>query len=183
MPLEEALVAAGSGDPAPFARVGLPHFSFRFERFVNPLADVAAIQALSKLIDEVGPDIVQCFDTKPNLLVPLAARRGQHGLVVRTINGLGWLFSSKAPPAVALRPVYCGLHRLAAQYAAATIFQNGEDPGSGIDSAGFEAARRSGPSADVLRRSLGLGRSDIVMTVATRHPEAVIAQGQHERNA
>ncbi len=177
------VAAAGTGDPAPFARADIDYHPFRFDRFSNPLADRAAIAMLAKLFAELRPGLVQCFDTKPNLLVPFAAR-GIPGLpVVRTINGLGWIYSSNAPLALALRPVFRALHRAAARSTAATLFQNREDqayfvqnrmvgdrpnqliPGSGIDIEQFDASRAAGPSPGQLREQLGLGRAEIVMTV------------------
>src|SRR5947207_6550787 len=90
------ITAAGTGDSAPFARAGIDYRWFRFNRFVNPLADWGAIKTLRDLIDDVGPDLVQSFDTKPNLLVPFAARRDSGVSVIRTINGLGWIYSSRS---------------------------------------------------------------------------------------
>ena len=103
--------------------------------------------------------------------------------VVRTINGLGWIYSSRSFKALALSPVYRNLHRLAARSTAATLFQNREDmafferhrllgkgtrrliPGSGIDVDKFARARLSGPSRAELRQALGLGDGEVVITV------------------
>jgi glycosyltransferase involved in cell wall biosynthesis len=177
------ITAAGTGDPAPFVRAGLDYRPYGFDRFVNPLADLAAIKTLSRLLAEVRPNLAQSFDTKPNLLVPLAARGMPDVLVVRTINGMGWLYSSDSLRALALRPVYLALHQLAARWTAATVFQNLEDqtffechrtlgrgrglliPGSGIDIDSFEHAVATGPSPAQLRCELGLGGSQVVITV------------------
>ena len=177
------LTAAGTGDADPFRSAGLDYHRFTFDRFVNPLADWAAIRSLSKLLADVRPDLVQSFDTKPNVLVPFAAR-GTHGiLVVRTINGLGWIYSSRSPLALALAPAYRALHRLAARYTDFTVFQNRDDQtfferhrmlyagtgrliaGSGIDVAGFERSAASGLDRTALREKLGLGMSEVVITV------------------
>jgi glycosyltransferase involved in cell wall biosynthesis len=177
------VTAAGTCDPEPFLRAGLEYCSFRFERFINPRADWIAVGVLSRLVADVRPDIVQTFDTKPNLLVPLAARRVGGVLVVRTINGMGWLYSSRAPIALALRPAYRMLHRLAARSTSATVFQNQVDqgyferhrmadagarrliPGSGVDIDGFDQALASAPPAAQLREALGLGTSEVVIAV------------------
>ncbi|SED63171.1 Glycosyltransferase involved in cell wall bisynthesis [Rhizobiales bacterium GAS188] len=176
------VTAAGTGDPAPFFRAGLEFISYRFDRFLNPLADWTALGTLSKLVADVGPELVQSFDTKPNLLVPLAARH-LRVRIVRTINGLGWVYSSRSPLALALRPIYCALHRLAARSTAATLFQNCDDqaffedhgmvgrgssrliPGSGIDIAGFEEAMFARQPPAELRKALGLGNCEVVITV------------------
>ncbi len=175
--------AAGSGEAAPFSQVGLPYFPFRFDRFVNPLADCTALGSLSRLFAELRPDLVQSFDTKPNLLVPIAAGRARALRVVRTINGLGWIYSSRSFKASVLSLVYRNLHRIAARSTAATLFQNREDmafferhrllgngtrrliPGSGIDVEKFERARMSGPSRPELRQALNLGDGEVVITV------------------
>jgi len=79
---------AGTGNPIPFERAGLDYHPFHFARFVDPLSDWAALKAISKLIADVRPALVQCFDTKLNLLVPFAARGFRDVKVVSTINGL-----------------------------------------------------------------------------------------------
>jgi glycosyltransferase involved in cell wall biosynthesis len=178
------LSAASSGNAAPFLRAGLDFHPLRFERFVNPLADWSAIGALARMFDDVRPNLVQCFDTKLNLLVPFAARGSSDLRVVRTINGLGWIHSSRSPLALVLRPVFCALHRLAARTTALTVFQNRDDkaffesqrmvaeasnlviPGAGIDLKRFEEAVAAGPSPDALRQSLGLGDNPVVITVS-----------------
>ncbi|MBV9252333.1 MAG: glycosyltransferase family 4 protein, partial [Acetobacteraceae bacterium] len=175
--------AASPADPAPFQRVGIQHHALSFKRYVNPLSDRATIEAARTLLEQVRPDLVQSFDTKPNILVPLAARGERDLLVVRTINGMGWVYSSKSPTALGLRVVQRALHRVASRSVAMTIFQNRQDqqlfhehgivgqglsqlvPGSGIDVEKFAYDLRVGPSAAQLRQELGLGRSEIVITV------------------
>jgi glycosyltransferase involved in cell wall biosynthesis len=174
---------AGTGDPGPFSRAGFDYHPFRFDRFVAPAADWAAIKRLSKLIADLRPAIIHCFDTKPNFMVPLAARQVPGVRVVRTINGMGWTYSSRSPAALALRPVYQALHRYAARTTAATVFQNREDqdffqrhrmtggsscrliPGSGIDIERFDRERHAGLSSAQLRDSLGLAGCEVVITV------------------
>jgi glycosyltransferase involved in cell wall biosynthesis len=175
--------AAATGDPHPFAQAGLDYHRFHFARFVDPLADWAALKAISKLIADVRPALIQCFDTKLNLLVPFAAKGVRDVRVVSTINGLGWLYSSCSPMALGLRPVYRALQRLADRCTAVTVFQNRDDqsffirhrmvgrggnvviPGSGVDIERFERAGAKGPSTAELRQALGLGVSEVVITV------------------
>jgi glycosyltransferase involved in cell wall biosynthesis len=103
--------------------------------------------------------------------------------VVRTINGLGWTFSSLAPRALALRPIFCGLQLLASFWTAATVFQNRDDQtfferyrllgysdnrliaGSGIDVATFAAATHLGPTPTRMRQEFGLQSAEVVMFV------------------
>lgn len=175
--------AASTGAPEPFAAAGLTHHAYRFERFIAPAADYDGLRQLRALLDTVGADIVQSFDTKPNILVPLAAARLRRGHTIRTINGMGWVYSSRSPLALTLRPVQRMLHRRAAAHVVATVFQNRDDqalfarhrllgtgqsvliPGSGVDIEGMDAALGCAPDRAALRASLGLGDASVVITV------------------
>jgi glycosyltransferase involved in cell wall biosynthesis len=175
--------AAGTGPSNDFDQHKLDYVRFQFNRFINPLADVTAVRTLRQLIANISPDLVHSFDTKPNLLVPFAVRKLRQVSAVRTINGLGWVYSSRSPLAMMVRPVFCGLHRIADRSTSATAFQNREDqeffsrrgmvtpgthrliPGSGIDIEKFDAARASGPTPAALRKELGLEGCDVVVTV------------------
>lgn len=175
------VTAVSSGDGAEFARHQLPHRRYAFDRFGNVGGAGTAIRQLRALIKELRPDLVQSFDTKPNLLTPLAARGAVP--VIRTINGLGWVFSSTEARARALRPVYCGLQRLVSRWTRMTIFQNREDSAffsqhrladprnsqliasSGIDVEGFLAAQQGALPSEALRNQLGLGTAEIVLFV------------------
>jgi glycosyltransferase involved in cell wall biosynthesis len=175
------VTAVSTGDGTPFERAGILHYSYRFNRFSSGGGDWRAISAFRKLMDEIKPDIVQTFDTKPNLLAPIALRGSTP--VVRTINGLGWVFSSKEPRALALRPIYCALQWLVSRWTAATIFQNRDDQNlfqrygllgssqtkligsSGIDAKGFSLAQSRGKSRLELRAELGLKDAEVVIYV------------------
>lgn len=174
--------AAGTGDPGPFRRNRIPFHRYQFDRFGFGATDWLTIRHLSRLLRELQPDMVQTFDTKPNLLVPFASR-GAYPLV-RTINGMGWTFSSKTFKALALRPIYVTLQRLAAFWTSATVFQNLDDRdyfiryhllghgtaaligSSGIDVGAFERAQTSAGPTDALRAELGLDRSEVVLMVS-----------------
>jgi glycosyltransferase involved in cell wall biosynthesis len=175
--------AAGTGDPAPFAQAGLDYHPLHFSRFVDPRSDWTAFKEIAQLISEMRPVLVQCFDTKLNVLVPFATRGLRDVKVVSTINGLGWLYSSSSPMALGLRPVYRVLQRLADRWTAVTVFQNRDDlafftrhrmvgrgdhvviPGSGIDVKRFDRAGAAGSSPAALRKALGVSASEVVITV------------------
>lgn len=177
------ITATGTADPAPFVRAGLEYRPIHFNRFVSPATDRVTIRQLQHLFREVRPHIVQSFDTKPNVLVPWAARDFPAIRVVRTINGMGWVYSSRSPLALMLRPVQRALHRRAARWSDATIFQNRQDkayfeqngltapdravliPGSGIDLDGFDRAIAEEQTPARLRQALGLGDAEVVITV------------------
>ena len=174
---------AGTGESAPFARAGIEFDHFNYDRFVNPFADRRSVQVLANLIAARRPALIQSFDTKPNILAPMAAGATPGTLVVRTINGLGWVYSSRSPAALALRPIYLLAHRRAGRHATATVFQNRQDqaffqhhhlvglgsdcviPGSGVDVDGFDQAVAAAPTAETMRAQLGLGTGPVVLTV------------------
>lgn len=179
------VLAADSGDPAPFRRAGVEHAPFPFDRFVSPRSDLRAVRRLAELLETLRPDIAQGFDTKPCLFLPLAKGLSGAGTqVVRTICGRAWVYSSRTPLALAARPVYRALHRLAARSTAATVFEIEDDldffrrrrmagrrgmvipaGGGGVDVAGFQRAQAAGPPAAALRAELGLGDAPVAITV------------------
>ena len=174
----------GSGEAEPFARHGLPYIRYPLRRFLNPGADVRSLREIVRLVGAHRPDVVHGFDTKPSLLAPLATSRAGVGRAVRTINGMGYIFSSRSPAALALRPVYRGLQRYVAPRAAMTIFQNAQDrayfeahglvalgrsrliPGAGIDVDDFNACNLDSGAQARLRGELGLQHNTIVTTVS-----------------
>lgn len=175
------VTAVSSDVGAVFPLHGIPHRRFGFDRFSSGGGEWSALGAIRRLMSDLRPDIVQSFDTKPNLLTPLAIR-GQVP-TIRTINGLGWTFSSMEPRALALRPVFCGLQGLASLWTAMTVFQNREDQAfferyrlaghgkvrlirsSGIDLNAFSTARYRGPSAATMREELGLQSAEVIIFV------------------
>jgi glycosyltransferase involved in cell wall biosynthesis len=178
------VTAAGSGDSTPFRWAGLDFRPFKFNRYISPFADWTAVKTLSTMLRELQPDLAQSFDTKPNLLLPLAARTAGHPAIVRTITGLGWVYSSRSPLALLARPVLRVLHRVAAQSTAATVLEIHDDQvffdrhrmtgknglvipagGGGIDVEGFRRALVERPPAQQLREELDLGTSPVIITV------------------
>lgn len=176
------VTAAGSGGAASFAEAGIDYRYYAFDRFSAGLSDLAAVRRLARLVHEVDPELVQTFDTKPGLLVP-AAVRGRLP-VVRTVNGMGAVFSTATPRMLALRAVYCALQAAAARWTVATVFQNLEDrefftqyrllgrgetttiAGSGVDFDGFgRALAQAADGACDLRRRLGPPGAKFVLTV------------------
>jgi glycosyltransferase involved in cell wall biosynthesis len=178
------VTAAGSGDPAPFSRAGIDFRPFPFRRFISPSSDWNAVNRLAAIIREVRPDLAQAYDSKPCLFLPLAARMANHPAVVRTICGRGWLYSSRSPLALAVRPLYRAMYRATSRWTSATVFETDDDRtffenhsltgkkdlvipagGGGIDVEGFERAFADSPPPKQLREELGLGRSPVVITV------------------
>jgi hypothetical protein len=101
------ITAAGTGKGQPFADAGIPYHSYYFDRFLSIKGHASAIRDVARIVERGRPDIIQTFDTKPNILVPIALRGKVP--VVRTINGMGWVFSSSDYTAAIIKPVYCAL--------------------------------------------------------------------------
>lgn len=177
------VTAAASGPSEPFDQAGIPFEPIAFGRFFSPARDLSSVRELGSLFERVDADLAHCFDTKLTLLVALAAASHPRTRLVRTINGRGWIYSSRSPLAFGLRALYPHLQRLAARSTDTHVFEHNGDcsfftrhvlaergravviPGAGIDVAGFEAAQaRRVPAAD-LRRELGLGEAPVVVTV------------------
>jgi glycosyltransferase involved in cell wall biosynthesis len=158
------ITVAASGDPDPFLRAGFAFQPFQFNRFCGPRSDFRARRVLAKMLRDVDADVAHCFDTKLGLLVPFAASANPRTAIVRTINGRGWIFSSRSPPALALRAAYLPLQRLASSFTDATVFEHSGDQ-SCFARYRRVGARRSGPSPQDLRRELGLVGAEVVTTV------------------
>lgn len=143
--------AAGSGDSKLFDEVGIPFFRYPLSRGASPMADRTSRKALAKIIEWARPNVVHGFSTKPCVLVPPVARAAGVSAVLRTVCGLGYLYSTETMKAKLMRVPYLMMHRQASRAANFTIFQNEDDkklfeskgvvgsdrctliPGSGVD--------------------------------------------------
>ena len=85
------------------------------------------MRQLSGVLKSVDADIAHCFDTKLSLMVAFAAGGDLRTQIVRTINGRGWIYSSRSPAAMGLRCLYHPLQRQAARSTAATVFEHDGD--------------------------------------------------------
>lgn len=179
------VTAAGSGDPAPFRHAGVPFVPFLFHRYIAPMSDMAAALRLHRILKEVRPDIAQAYDTKPCLLLPLAARGTDVSAVIRTICGMGWAYSASGPTARLARLAYQTFYRMAAPWCAATVFEIDADRaffaqhamsgrrgqlipagGGGIDVPAFERMLAESRDPRAVRDEFGLGDGEIVITVS-----------------
>ncbi len=119
--------AVGSEDSEPFRQHDIPYWYYPLKRFISPWSDRVARARLYELFSHHRPDIVHAFDIKPTLFTPEAAQRARLRGCVRTITGMGYVFSSSSLLALALRPGICHLHKKASHAASMTIFQNPDD--------------------------------------------------------
>lgn len=177
------VTAVGTGKPAPFVDRNIPYLGYELDRFFDLAGNWRAFGRLAGLIGEHKPDIVHGFDTKPSLLAPLAVRRARTGRAVRTINGMGALFSPNASSIRVLRPAYRALQRHVRSHTALTVFQNQRDfdyfnanglvdsrrsrliPGSGIDIEAFTSQMLDAAGRGRLQRELGIENKTVITTV------------------
>ncbi len=162
---------------------GIPFFQYDLVRNVHLLADLRAIGQLRKIANEWVPHIIHAYDTKPCYLVPLALRGITGPKVLRTVNGMGKVFTTDSPKNHILRIIYKCLHWFAKSRVDHTIFQNSTDhlyyinkrlvhrhkttiiPGSGIDMKYFTAFKNKSDRSTV-RAALGLNHKTIFILIA-----------------
>jgi glycosyltransferase involved in cell wall biosynthesis len=118
---------AGPVEHPRFLQESIPFYKYSLVRAFDPWSDYHAIKQIQGIYKACSPDIVHAFDTKPCLLVPMAfgGKKGPH--VVRTINGMGAVFSESSVKMLLLRGVYLSLHFWLRGRLSATIFQNEGD--------------------------------------------------------
>lgn len=156
------------------------HRHYDLDRRFRPVGDIRTVIQLRSLFRAGRPDVVHAFDTKPNVLVPIAARALPGTTVVRTITGLGSVFELNGAAGRLYRNAYWMAHRFAADHCDMTIFQNRDDMsvfidkgvvdrarcrlvlGSGIDVGMLDLAAGRAVQAQ-LRTELGIGSENVVL--------------------
>jgi glycosyltransferase involved in cell wall biosynthesis len=117
---------AGSGGEDIFRSNNIKFHRYELNRGMSLFDDIKTVKELRKIFKHVNPNIVQSFDTKPSILVPLASLGGTHK-VVRTITGMGYVFSSGSLFAKFLRFVYKVCQIVLDLKVDLTVFQNEDD--------------------------------------------------------
>ncbi len=112
---------------AALTAAGIPFFHYDLVRNVHLLADLRAMRQLRKITSEWMPHIIHAYDTKPCYLVPLALRKIRGPKVLRTINGMGKIFTTNNTKNQILRTIYKCLHWFAKSRVDHTVFQNSAD--------------------------------------------------------
>ncbi len=125
---EVTVVARDTGKAHKIRAEGLPFIALPLSRMgIRPWEEAATLRFLVKLYRSLRPDLVHHVSIKPVVYGSLAARAVGEMLVVNTITGLGYAFSSNRW-ARALQPIVRGLYRLAlARPRSRTLFQNQDD--------------------------------------------------------
>lgn len=165
--------AVGSESPHAFDAAGIAYFHYPLHRGISPLADRRSRTRLRELFAAHRPDVVHAFDTKPAILATMAARDAGIPGRVRTITGMGYLFSTNALPFRMLRPLYCGMQRRASSAAGVTVFQNRDDREY------FRTRRMVADGSDALIAGSGV---DVKELLASRPDAAALARLKQELN-
>ncbi|MBL1436665.1 MAG: glycosyltransferase family 4 protein [Rhodobacteraceae bacterium] len=178
------VIAVGSVPQPILEQEGFAYHLYPLERSLAPIKDLFALRSLRRIIAKVQPDIVHAFDTKPGFLVPLSMIGLKGPKAMRTITGMGAIFSENTARNRILRRIYRALHRLAGRRVDFTIFQNTADrqfftqfglvregEHSLIRGSGVSIPDWGGQAADIrakMRKSLGLGANDFVFLMVAR---------------
>jgi glycosyltransferase involved in cell wall biosynthesis len=117
---------AGSGGEDIFKSNNINFHRYKLNRAMSLFDDIETVKELRKIIKHVDPNVVQSFDTKPSILVPLASLGHPHK-VVRTITGMGYAFSSDSFFAKFLRFLYKIFQIVLDLKVDLTVFQNEDD--------------------------------------------------------
>ncbi len=187
-------LAVGSDGSPRFQGTGISFHQYTLNRTVSPLADMKSVRELRTLFKTIRPDIVHAFDTKPAIYAMSAATQAGVPVRMRTITGMGYLFSEDTAKTRILRPFWTLMQRRVARHVGWTVFQNSTDRdyfhkhrlispdrssiirGSGIDEAHLRQATVGEAGLAALRRTLGLADAPVVMMAA----RLVIQKGVRE---
>ena len=110
-----------------FDQANIRYFEYSLDRGFTPLLDVKAVYQLFRFFREKRPEIVHTFDTKPNILACIASWFAREPKTIRTINGMGDIFSSESLRNAILSRIYNLSQYLASGLSQYTIFQNIDD--------------------------------------------------------
>jgi glycosyltransferase involved in cell wall biosynthesis len=174
----------GSEPEETFRAQEIPYHRYSMSRALNPVADLSSFRQLLALFRAHRPPVVHSFDTKPGALASFAALKAGVPVRVRTLTGMGYVFSSRSPLALALRPVDHVLQAAASRAASLTVFQNRDDqayflrhrlarrdastlvPGSGIDVELLRSRRPPAEELAALRQELDVASGPVVTMVS-----------------
>lgn len=181
-----SVAAAGHGDQSAFIESSMKYYDYHLKRSINPLSDILSKKELSSIFLNEKPDLIHLFDTKPGVLMPKVAKKSGVKFVIRTVTGMGFIFSSNSIFVKALRPFYRLLQKRAIRYTNSVIFQNSDDKeyfekynlvsknksylvtSSGLDVDSFISSVSGRNILSELRDNLGFKSNDVVITLIAR---------------
>ena len=101
-----SVAAVGCGDQPAFKGTSIPYHDYHLKRSISLLSDMFSKKELSSIFLNEKPDLIHLFDTKPGVLTPKVAKYSGVKFVVRTVTGMGYIFSSNSIFIKILRPIY-----------------------------------------------------------------------------
>ena len=111
-----------------FIASGIKYQQFYLNREFNILDDIKSLFSIRKILKQYNkPTIVHAFDTKLTILLPIAAIGLQNIKVVRTINGVGRIFTVSNYKNIVLKFVYRCIQKSLKGFVDYTIFQNSDN--------------------------------------------------------
>lgn len=177
-------VSAAGAQPQPeFEDTPFDYYQYPISRSFNPFGFRRSVKVLRGVIRQDSPDLVHAVNTIPCLAAPHAVK-GTGVPCIRTVTGLGSLFSADTPFYRAMQAAFRFQHRRIKNVCESTIFQNPDDRdyfvehglsspettgviyGSGIDVEGLAAQRSSPKVLDALRTELNLHGKTVITMVS-----------------
>lgn len=178
--------ALGCGDEKAFDRTEIPYYDYFLKRWISPFMDLKTKKQLSQIFYKTKPDLIHLFDTKPGVITPRVAKKSGVKIVVRTVTGMGYVFSSDSLLAKILKPFYRIAQKRAIAFTDKVIFQNKDDQkyfekhnlvskeksilvaSSGLQVDDFIARKASSKTKKRLREKFGIANNDVVITLIAR---------------
>lgn len=178
--------ALGCGDGKAFENTQISYHDYHLNRWISPLGDIKTKKQLAKIFTDIKPDLVHLFDTKPGVITPKVAKKNGVRAVVRTVTGMGYIFSSDSLLAKILKPFYRIAQKKAIAYTNIVIFQNSDDQkyfekynlvpkeksvlvaSSGLQVDDFVSKKADDQTKKTLKNQLGINKKDVVVTLIAR---------------
>lgn len=115
--------------------LGATHVPIAFERFMDPLADLATLTRLTRTLAQLNLDLVANISAKPVVFGAIAARLAGIKRVIGMIEGLGYGFEPTTSwRRRVLRSLVSGLYRMGCRLSDRVGFANHEDRKLFVDS-------------------------------------------------
>lgn len=118
----------GTQDFTPFKRADIDYIQYSFNREFGIFQDIETIISLRDILKKFPKQtIVHAFDTKPTIFLPIASIGLDNIKVVRTITGMGRIFTENTLKNNLLRAIYNQIQFFLRPFVHFTIFQNSDD--------------------------------------------------------
>jgi glycosyltransferase involved in cell wall biosynthesis len=118
----------GTQDKTIFAKNNIAYKNYSLNRELNLFEDIKTIFELRKILKKQRKNtIIHAFDTKPTIFLPLSAFGLKNIKIVRTITGMGRIFTDNSLRNNILKIVYNIIQKFVNLRVDYTIFQNDDD--------------------------------------------------------